>query len=77
MKEYIHVHTPCPAGWGFNARLTVKLGRLAVETGLFDLYEIVPGCALSLLAILIFSLIDRNPGSEIQSEFEQMERSVE
>ncbi|MFW5931211.1 MAG: thiamine pyrophosphate-dependent enzyme [Desulfosalsimonas sp.] len=37
--KYIHVHTPCPAGWGFSARYTVKTGRLAVETGLFDLYE--------------------------------------
>ncbi|MFW6081155.1 MAG: thiamine pyrophosphate-dependent enzyme [Desulfosalsimonas sp.] len=37
--KYIHVHTPCPAGWGFSARYAVKMGRLAVETGLFDLYE--------------------------------------
>jgi pyruvate ferredoxin oxidoreductase beta subunit len=41
--KYIHVHTPCPAGWGFNPRFTVKLGKLAVETGLFDLYEIENG----------------------------------
>ncbi|PIP38036.1 MAG: 2-ketoisovalerate ferredoxin oxidoreductase [Desulfobacterales bacterium CG23_combo_of_CG06-09_8_20_14_all_51_8] len=41
--KYIHVHTPCPAGWGFNSRYTVKLGKLAVETGLFDLYEIENG----------------------------------
>ncbi len=38
--KYIHIHTPCPAGWGFNPRFTVKIGRLAVETGLYDLYEI-------------------------------------
>lgn len=37
--KYIHVHTPCPAGWGFSPRYTVKIGRMAVETGLFDLYE--------------------------------------
>ncbi len=41
--KYIHVHTPCPAGWGFNPRHTVKIGRLAVETGLYDLYEIDHG----------------------------------
>ena len=41
--KYIHVHTPCPAGWGFDPRYTVKLGKLAVETGLFDLYEIENG----------------------------------
>lgn len=37
--KYIHVHTPCPPGWGFDTRFTVKVGKLAVETGLFDLYE--------------------------------------
>lgn len=38
--KYIHVHTPCPAGWGFEPRYTVKIGKMAVETGLYDLYEI-------------------------------------
>ncbi len=41
--KYIHVHTPCPPGWGFESRLTIKVGKLAVETGLFDLYEIENG----------------------------------
>ena len=38
--KYIHIHTSCPAGWGFDPRFTVKIGKLAVETGLYDLYEI-------------------------------------
>jgi pyruvate ferredoxin oxidoreductase beta subunit len=38
--KYIHIHTPCPSGWGFDTRYTVKIGKLAVETGLYDLYEI-------------------------------------
>jgi len=41
--RYFHIHTPCPAGWGFQPDLSVKIGRLAVETGLFDLYEIENG----------------------------------
>ncbi len=41
--KYIHIHIPCPPGWGFDPKDTVKLGRLAVETGLFDLYEITDG----------------------------------
>jgi pyruvate ferredoxin oxidoreductase beta subunit len=41
--RYLHVHTPCPAGWGFDARLTVKIGQLAVESGMYDLYEIENG----------------------------------
>ncbi|MEA2101721.1 MAG: thiamine pyrophosphate-dependent enzyme [Thermodesulfobacteriota bacterium] len=38
--KYIHIHTPCPPGWGFDPSLGVHVGRLAVESGFFDLYEI-------------------------------------
>lgn len=41
--KYIHVHTPCPPGWGFETRNTIKVGKAAVESGLFDLYEIENG----------------------------------
>jgi pyruvate ferredoxin oxidoreductase beta subunit len=41
--RYIHIHTPCPPGWGFEPRYTVKIGQMAVKTGLFDLYEIENG----------------------------------
>ncbi|WP_300670739.1 thiamine pyrophosphate-dependent enzyme [Desulfoluna sp.] len=41
--RYIHVHTPCPSGWGFAPQYTVHIGKLGVTTGLFDLYEIVKG----------------------------------
>jgi pyruvate ferredoxin oxidoreductase beta subunit len=41
--KYIHVHTPCPPGWGFDTRFTIKVGKMAVETGLFDLYELENG----------------------------------
>src|SRR5579871_1381414 len=37
--RYIHVHVPCPLGWGSEASDTVKVARLAVETGLFPLFE--------------------------------------
>ncbi len=40
---YIHVHTPCPPGWGFNENLTIKVARLAVQTGMFSLYELENG----------------------------------
>lgn len=41
--KYIHVHTPCPPGWSFETRYTIKVGKLAVASGLFDLYEIENG----------------------------------
>ena len=39
-NAYLHVLCPCPVGWGFDPKLTVKVGRLAVETNLYPLYEI-------------------------------------
>jgi pyruvate ferredoxin oxidoreductase beta subunit len=41
--RYLHVHTPCPAGWGFDPRFSIKIGQLAVESGMYDLYEIENG----------------------------------
>ncbi len=37
--RYIHILAPDPPGWRFDASLTVKLGRLAVETGFWQLWE--------------------------------------
>jgi pyruvate ferredoxin oxidoreductase beta subunit len=41
--KYIHIQTPCPPGWGCEEHKTVAVGRAAVESGLFDLYEIENG----------------------------------
>jgi pyruvate ferredoxin oxidoreductase beta subunit len=37
--RYIHIHVPCPLGWGSEPGDTVRIARLAVETGLFPLFE--------------------------------------
>jgi pyruvate ferredoxin oxidoreductase beta subunit len=37
--RYIHILVPCPLGWGAASQDTIRLARLAVETGLFPLYE--------------------------------------
>lgn len=37
---FLHIHAPCPKGWIFPAHLTVDLGKLAVETGMWQLYEV-------------------------------------
>jgi len=38
--KFIHIHTPCPIGWKYDPAKTVEVGRLAVETGLWALFEI-------------------------------------
>jgi pyruvate ferredoxin oxidoreductase beta subunit len=41
--RYVHMHTPCPSGWGFDPALSVRLGKLAVESGIVVLYEVEHG----------------------------------
>jgi len=41
--KFIHVFTPCAPGWQYPYSDTVKIGQLAVETGLVVLYEIHNG----------------------------------
>ena len=41
--RYIHVHSPCPAGWRFPENKTVEIARLAVECGMWRLYEVENG----------------------------------
>ena len=41
--RFLYISTPCPPGWLFPPKATVKIGRLAVETGMVVLYEIENG----------------------------------
>ena len=37
--RYIHILVPCPLGWGSPSHDTLRLARLAKETGLFPVFE--------------------------------------
>ena len=37
--RYLHVFVPCPLGWGSASRDTIRIARLAKETGLFPVFE--------------------------------------
>ena len=39
----IHYFCPCPTGWKADSRHMVKLARLAVQSGVFPLYEVING----------------------------------
>ena len=41
--SYLQVLSVCPTGWRCATDLTVRIGRLAVETGVFPLYSIENG----------------------------------
>ena len=37
--RYLHVLVPCPLGWGADSAETIRLARLAKETGMFPVFE--------------------------------------
>ncbi len=37
--KYIQIHVPCPLGWQYPSNLSIEVGKLAVETGLYPLIE--------------------------------------
>ena len=41
--RFLHILTPCPPGWKFDSAQTIALGRLATDSGIFPLYEVVDG----------------------------------
>jgi pyruvate ferredoxin oxidoreductase beta subunit len=41
--KYIHLLAPCPTGWRYDTSKTVEIGRLAVQTGMWALFEIENG----------------------------------
>ena len=41
--RYIHILSACPPGWGYDPKDTIRIGRLANDTGFWPLYEIING----------------------------------
>jgi len=41
--SYLHILSVCPTGWRVPSDLAIRYGRLAVETGVFPLYEVEKG----------------------------------
>ncbi len=41
--SFLHIFAPCPTGWRHGSDETIEIGRLAVETGVFVLWEAVDG----------------------------------
>jgi len=37
--KYLQIHVPCPPGWGYDEKLSLEMGKLAVECGLYPLAE--------------------------------------
>jgi pyruvate ferredoxin oxidoreductase beta subunit len=49
--RYIHILVPCPLGWGTQSNETIKMARLAKETGVFPVFEAEHGEIKAVLPI--------------------------
>jgi pyruvate ferredoxin oxidoreductase beta subunit len=45
---FLHVHTPCPTGWGYDSSMTVELAKLAVRSRCWNLYELLDGITVNI-----------------------------
>ena len=48
---YLQIHAPCNVGWGFDSAKTIEIARLAVETGLWMMFEIVDGELTNVMTV--------------------------
>ena len=49
--RYLHILVPCPLGWGSASADTIKIARLAEQTGLFPVFEASSGEVTSVSKI--------------------------
>jgi pyruvate ferredoxin oxidoreductase beta subunit len=49
--KYLHILAPCPLGWGHPGDLSVQICRLAKDTCLFPIFEIINGSVTNILKI--------------------------
>jgi len=49
--RYLHILVPCPLGWGSASSDTIRVARLAQETGLFPVFEAEDGRVTSVSPI--------------------------
>jgi pyruvate/2-oxoacid:ferredoxin oxidoreductase beta subunit len=42
-SKFIHIYASCPTGWRMPSEMAIKIARMAVQTNIFPLYEVVDG----------------------------------
>ncbi len=68
--RYIHIHVPCPLGWGSDPAHTIKVARMAVESGLFPLFVARAGSVVDRTLIRHKVPVDRY--LELQTRFKHL-----
>jgi pyruvate ferredoxin oxidoreductase beta subunit len=72
--KYLQIHVPCPLGWRHDPGLTYEIAKMAVETGLYPLFEYENG------KLVVRKIADIKPVEkylEPQGRFKHVLRSPE
>ncbi|QXJ32357.1 3-methyl-2-oxobutanoate dehydrogenase subunit beta [Saccharolobus shibatae] len=74
--RYLHLLSPCPPGWRFDSKFTIDIAKLAVETGVWPLFEIENGeFRLTSVSKTLLDKKNRKPVAEylkLQGRFKQL-----
>ena len=70
---YIHVLAVCPTGWRCPTDIAVKIGRLAVRTGVFPLYEVENGQYKLNLSLPLEQLLPVKEYLQLQGRFRHLD----
>ena len=70
--RYIQILCPCPPGWGYSTEETIQMGKLAVETGFWPLYERVHGYLI--LSPVSKRLLDKSKRKNIREYLKMQQR---
>jgi pyruvate ferredoxin oxidoreductase beta subunit len=67
--KYLQIHVPCPLGWTYPSSQTLEMGKLAVETGLYPIFEYENGKLISVRKITPKPVVEY---LKVQGRFKQI-----
>jgi len=70
--KYVQILTPCPAGWRYSTEKTIEMGRLAVLTGIWALFEVEHG--RFMLNPPSAALLDKTKRKPVEEYFKEQGR---
>jgi pyruvate ferredoxin oxidoreductase beta subunit len=70
--KYLHILVPCPPGWRTDPSISVEMGRLAVQTGSWTLFEIEKGTFT--ISTLSTQFLDKTKRKPVQNYLEKQGR---
>lgn len=75
--RYIQIHCPCVPGWGIESALSVRMARLAINSGLYPIFEMENGAVTKVRKIKPDELIGVEEYLHPQKRFAHLFRKPE